>query len=62
VMTRLVRPDPVQDKRYEIQQKTTFDEFLSVMKTDRRTASIDRDALFLIFERVCRFEYPSRLL
>jgi pre-mRNA-processing factor 40 len=53
--------DHVQDKRYEIQQKTTFDEFLSVMQTDRRTASIDRDALFLIFERVCKLRYPSRL-
>ncbi|KAI9775975.1 MAG: hypothetical protein M1839_000674 [Geoglossum umbratile] len=44
--------DVLDDKRYEIQQKTTFDEFLSVMQTDRRTASIDRDALFLIFERL----------
>lgn len=41
-----------QDKRFEIQQKTTFDEFLVLMQSDRRTANIDRDALSLIFERV----------
>lgn len=32
--------------------KTTFDEFLVIMQSDRRTANIDRDALSLIFERV----------
>jgi hypothetical protein len=41
-----------QDKRFEIQQKTTFEEFLALMQNDRRTANIDRDALLLIFERV----------
>jgi hypothetical protein len=41
-----------QDKRFEIQQKTTFEEFLALMQNDRRTANIDRDALSLIFERV----------
>ena len=40
------------DKRFEIQQKTTFEEFLALMQNDRRTANIDRDALSLIFERV----------
>ena len=42
----------VQDKRFEIQTKTTFEEFLALMQNDRRTANIDRDALSLIFERV----------
>ena len=42
----------IQDKRFEIQAKTTFEEFLAVMQTDRRTANIDRDVLSLIFERV----------
>ena len=32
--------------------KTTFDEFVDVMVTDRRTADIDPDALRLIFERL----------
>ena len=41
-----------QDKRHEITQKTTFDEFADVMVTDRRTADIDRDALRLIFDRL----------
>lgn len=41
-----------QDKRFEILQKTTFEEFHALMQTDRRTANIDRDALSLIFERV----------
>lgn len=42
----------LQDKRYEITKKTTFDEFADVMVTDRRTADIDRDALKLIFDRL----------
>lgn len=41
-----------QDKRFEIQQKTLFEEFRTLMQTDRRTANIDRDTLSLIFERV----------
>ncbi|KAI9819914.1 MAG: hypothetical protein M1827_006484 [Pycnora praestabilis] len=44
--------DVLDDKRYEILQKTTFEDFLSVMQTDRRTAIIDRDVLTLIFERL----------
>ncbi|CAG8981348.1 hypothetical protein HYALB_00013625 [Hymenoscyphus albidus] len=44
--------DVLDDKRFEIQQKTAFEEFLSLMQNDRRTASIDRDALSLIFERL----------
>jgi pre-mRNA-processing factor 40 len=42
----------LQDKRFEVTAKTTFQEFLAVLKDDRRTANIDRDALTLIFERV----------
>ncbi|KAL3428054.1 FF domain-containing protein [Phlyctema vagabunda] len=44
--------DVLDDKRFEIQQKTTFEEFLILMQNDRRTADIDRDALSLIFERL----------
>ncbi|RDL41944.1 uncharacterized protein BP5553_01923 [Venustampulla echinocandica] len=44
--------DVLDDKGFEIQQKTTFDEFLAVTKNDRRTANIDRDAVSLIFERL----------
>ena len=47
--------------RFEVQQKTTFEEFLALMQNDRRTANIDRDALSLIFERVSRrrrYAYP----
>jgi pre-mRNA-processing factor 40 len=42
----------LQDKRYEITQKTTFDDFLDIMLADRRTATIDKDALRLIFDRL----------
>ena len=41
-----------QDKKFEVQQKTTFEEFLALMQNDRRTANIERDALSLIFDRV----------
>ncbi len=44
--------DLSQDKRFEIQPNTTFQDFMSVMDTDRRTAQIDGEALQLIFERV----------
>jgi pre-mRNA-processing factor 40 len=44
--------DMLQDKRYEITQKTSFDDFIDVMLTDRRTATIDKDALRLIFDRL----------
>jgi pre-mRNA-processing factor 40 len=40
------------DKRYEITQKTSFDDFIDIMLTDRRTAAIDKDALRLIFDRL----------
>lgn len=45
-------PNIPQDKKFEVQQKTTFEEFLALTQNDRRTANIDRDALSLIFERV----------
>ncbi|EXJ82153.1 hypothetical protein A1O1_08222 [Capronia coronata CBS 617.96] len=44
--------DVLEDKRYEVTLKTSFDEFLDVMLADRRTANIDRDALQLIFQRL----------
>lgn len=44
--------DVLEDKRYEITPKTTFDEFNEIMQTDRRTASIDHEALSLIFSRL----------
>lgn len=52
---RLVRNDVcdvLEDKRYEITPKTTYNEFLSVMSTDRRTASLSNDILELIFNRL----------
>jgi len=45
--------DVIEDKRFEVTPKTTFQEFESVLKGDRRTANIERDVLELIFERVC---------
>lgn len=42
----------VQDKRFEITPKTDFQDFLAVMKEDRRTADIDREILKFMFERV----------
>ncbi|KAF2088909.1 hypothetical protein K490DRAFT_38194 [Saccharata proteae CBS 121410] len=44
--------DVLDDQRFEITQKTTYDEFLAVMQADRRTANIDHDSLSLIFERL----------
>ncbi|DAA73105.1 TPA_exp: Uncharacterized protein A8136_5030 [Trichophyton benhamiae CBS 112371] len=44
--------DVLDDKRFETTLKTTFDEFKSVMRTDRRTATIDQDTLQLIFDRL----------
>jgi len=40
--------------------KTTFEEFLAVVKDDRRTANIDRVTLSLIFDRVSSCK-PSSL-
>ncbi|KAK2865131.1 hypothetical protein FQN49_003879 [Arthroderma sp. PD_2] len=44
--------DVLDDKRFETTLKTTFDEFKAVMRTDRRTATIDQDTLQLIFDRL----------
>ncbi|RKF62712.1 Pre-mRNA-processing protein prp40 [Erysiphe neolycopersici] len=44
--------DVLDDKRFEVESKTHFDEFLEWMKSDRRTANIDQDALSLIFQRL----------
>lgn len=41
-----------QDKRFDLTPNTTSDEFMSMMREDRRTASIDQTILQLIFERV----------
>ncbi|KAI4138819.1 MAG: hypothetical protein L6R39_006589, partial [Caloplaca ligustica] len=52
---RLIRNDVydvLEDKRYEITPKTTPQEFLSIMSTDRRTANLPPDTLDLIFARL----------
>lgn len=52
---RLIRNDVydvLEDKRYEITPKTTTQDFLDVMATDRRTAAISPDTLDLIFHRL----------
>lgn len=52
---RLVRNDVydvLEDKRYEITPKTTVQEFLSIMATDRRTSNLPPDVLDLIFARL----------
>ena len=52
---RLIRNDiydVLEDKRYEITSHTTASEFMEVMSTDRRTASLSQDTLALIFNRL----------
>ncbi|PGH14185.1 hypothetical protein AJ80_06054 [Polytolypa hystricis UAMH7299] len=44
--------DVLDDKRYEVTTKTTFDEFKVLMAIDRRTSKISLDILELIFDRV----------
>ncbi|KAL8766335.1 MAG: hypothetical protein Q9209_006862 [Squamulea sp. 1 TL-2023] len=44
--------DVLEDKRYEVTPKTTFQDFLSLMSTDRRTDSLPDDTLSLIFARL----------
>ncbi|PSR99435.1 hypothetical protein BD289DRAFT_40000 [Coniella lustricola] len=44
--------DALHDKRIEISPKTDFQEFLNVMKEDRRTANVDPDILKFIFEKL----------
>ena len=52
---RLVRNDVydvLEDKRFEITPKSTLPEFLDLMSTDRRTASIPKETQSLIFDRL----------
>lgn len=42
----------IQDKRVEITPTSDLEEFMSIMKDDRRTANIDPDILKLLFDRV----------
>ncbi|KPM44664.1 Pre-mRNA-processing protein prp40 [Neonectria ditissima] len=44
--------DVLQDKRFELTPTSDIEEFLSIMKDDRRTANIDREILNLIFDRL----------
>ncbi|EAW07806.1 snoRNA-splicing protein PRP40 [Aspergillus clavatus NRRL 1] len=44
--------DVLEDKRYEITAKTTFEEFNSIVSADRRTANINSDILHLLFDRI----------
>ncbi|KAI1401576.1 hypothetical protein F4819DRAFT_457938 [Hypoxylon fuscum] len=44
--------DVMDDNRFEFTPKTTFEEFSTVLKNDRRTANIDGDIMKLIFERL----------
>ncbi|KAL2832118.1 hypothetical protein BDW59DRAFT_115637 [Aspergillus cavernicola] len=44
--------DVLDDKRFEITSKTAFDDFNSVVLSDRRTANIDPDILQVIFQRI----------
>ncbi|KAK1150203.1 U1 snRNP protein [Aspergillus melleus] len=44
--------DVLDDKRYEVTAKTTFEEFSSVVSGDRRTANMDPEILELLFQRI----------
>ncbi|CAG8384673.1 unnamed protein product [Penicillium salamii] len=44
--------DVLDDKRFEVTAETTFDEFNTVISSDRRTSKIDSDILKLLFERI----------
>lgn len=44
--------DVLEDKRFDLTPTSTFEEYLSVMKDDRRTANIDPEILKLIFDRL----------
>lgn len=45
----------VKDKRFDLTPTSDLEEFLSIMKDDRRTANIDPDILKLVFDRVSYF-------
>ncbi|KAG8533250.1 uncharacterized protein KY384_002033 [Bacidia gigantensis] len=52
---RLIRNDVydvLEDKRYEITTRTTFDQYKDLMSTDRRTAQLSTDTLTLVFNRL----------
>ncbi|KAJ6131231.1 hypothetical protein N7523_001691 [Penicillium sp. IBT 18751x] len=44
--------DVLDDKRFEVTSKTTYEEFKSIMVADRRTSKIDPDILELLFLRI----------
>ncbi|OQD77970.1 hypothetical protein PENDEC_c002G02296 [Penicillium decumbens] len=44
--------DVLDDKRFEVTSKTTYEEFNSIMVADRRTSKIEPDTLELIFQRI----------
>ncbi|OAR01834.1 hypothetical protein LLEC1_05751 [Akanthomyces lecanii] len=44
--------DVLEDKRVEITPTSELEEFMSIMKDDRRTANIDPDILKLLFDRL----------
>ncbi|KAJ5777400.1 formin binding protein [Penicillium odoratum] len=44
--------DVLDDKRFEVTAKTTFDEFKSAVESDRRTSKIDPEILQLLFQRI----------
>ncbi|ATY59091.1 FF domain [Cordyceps militaris] len=44
--------DVLEDKRVEITPTSELEEFMSIMRDDRRTANIDPDTLKLLFERL----------
>ncbi|KAG6050654.1 hypothetical protein E4U39_003526 [Claviceps sp. Clav50 group G5] len=44
--------DVLEDKRFELTPTSDLQEFLAMMKDDRRTANIDTETLQLIFERL----------
>ncbi|CAG9937981.1 unnamed protein product [Clonostachys rosea f. rosea IK726] len=44
--------DVLEDKRIELNPNSDLEEFISMMKGDRRTADISRDVLNLIFDRL----------
>ncbi|PFH58254.1 hypothetical protein XA68_13971 [Ophiocordyceps unilateralis] len=49
---RNVVVDVLEDKQFDLAPQTPFEEFFSVMRDDRRTASIDEATLRHIFERL----------
>ncbi|OJI97515.1 hypothetical protein ASPVEDRAFT_119203 [Aspergillus versicolor CBS 583.65] len=44
--------DVLDDKRFDVTSKTSFDEFNDIVLSDRRTANIDPDILQVIFQRI----------